>query len=203
MSWTHKKMSYNIIRIENSEWHWCYSAKELEKVLNDLCRGQKFLRCMAELRGYLYMVRRSENYLDLSDMGGHTLIIFDKAVIEFDIRVEGLIGYRIAKPWDLHIHPVYDYVPSDYITDSIYFCDVKNDFELDFECHTVCNIQVDNTDTWGFSAKGFDEELADAAAKTNDLPQAIHFMLDNNVDFYLMADQIEYYMIELTQENVG
>ena len=201
MSWRHKKRNYNIVRVEDSTWQWCYSAEELEKTLNDLCRGQKLLYCMAELHGYLDANPRGDNFLDLSYMGGNTLMIFDEIVVELDIRVEGLIGYRIAKPWNMSIRPVNDPVPEDYITNPIYFCNVKSDFRLEYEGHTVSDVKIDRTNSWGFSAKGFDEEMADAAANANDLPNAIHFMLDNGIDFCLIADQIEYYMIELNQES--
>lgn len=200
MSWRHKKRSYNIIRLEDSKWNWCYSADELEKTLNDLCRGQKLLCCMAELHGYLDAVPRGDNYLDLSYMGGNTLMIFDGIVVEFDIRVEGLIGYRVAKPWNMSIRPVNDRIPEDYITNPIYFCNVKSDFVLDYEGHTVRDVKIDHTNLWGFSAKGFDEEIANAAAEANDLPGAIHFALSNGVVFCLIADQLEYYMIELRHE---
>ena len=200
MSRSHKKRSYNIIRIEESKWNWCYSADELEKTLYDLCRGQKLLCCMAELQGYLDAVLRGDNCLDLSYMGGNTLMVFDKIVVEFDIRVEGLIGYRVAKPWNTHIRPVNDRIPEDYITNPIYFCNVKSDFGFDYEGHTVCDVKIDHTNSWGFSAKDFDEEIANAAAKANDLPKVIHFTLSNGVDFCLIADQLEYYMIELRKE---
>ena len=200
MSWLYRKHHYNIIRIEDSEWNWCYSADELEKTLNDLCRGQKLLHCMAELCGYLEAAVRGDNFLDLSYMGGNTLMIFDKTVIEFDIRVEGLIGYRIVKPWNMSIRPIYDYIPEGYVTNPIYFCDVKNKFKLEYEGQTVCDVKIDHTNTWGFPATGFDDEKANIAAEANDLPNAIHFALSNGVDFSLLADTLEFYMIELYQD---
>ena len=74
MSWMHKRRSYNIVRIEDSTWNWCYSALELQELLNELCRGQKLLRWMAELVGYAEATPRGANFLDLSYMGGNTLL---------------------------------------------------------------------------------------------------------------------------------
>lgn len=189
--------NYNIIRIEDSPWSWCYSARELESLLNSVCRGNKLLRCMVELRGFLDAVPYDGNLLDLSYMGGNALLIFDKTVLEFDIRVEGLIGYRIVKPWNVHIHPVYDSIPQDYITNPIYFCDVKSDLATDYEGRTVCDVKIDTTNTWGFSARGFNSEKASAAAAAHDLPDKIHFILNNGMDFCLIADSLEYYMIKV------
>ena len=197
MSWMHKRRSYNIVRIEDSTWNWCYSALELQELLNELCRGQKLLRWMAELVGYAEATPRGNNFLDLSYMGGNTLLIFSDVVLEFDIRVEGLIGYRFCKPWNVHIRPVNDRIPEDYITNPIYFCDLKNDFQLEYAGSTVQEVTVETIDSWGFSAVGFDEEKASAAAEAKDLPNEIHFMLDNDVELCLYADQLEYYMIEL------
>ena len=197
MSWMHKRRSYNIVRMEDSTWNWCYSALELQELLNELCRGQKLLRWMAELVGYAEAAPRGDNFLDLSYMGGNTLLIFSDVVLEFDIHVEGLIGYRFCKPWNVHIRPVNDRIPEDYITNPIYFCDLKDDFQLEYVGSTVQEVTVKPTDTWGFSAVGFDEVKAYAAAKANDLPNEIHFMLDNGVELCLYADQLEYYMIEL------
>ena len=197
MSWMHKRRSYNIVRMEDSTWNWCYSALELQELLNELCRGQKLLRWMAELVGYAEATPRGDNFLDLSYMGGNTLLIFSDVVLEFDIRVEGLIGYRFCKPWNVHIRPVNDRIPEDYITNPIYFCDLKDDFQLEYVGSTVQEVDVESTDSWGFPAVGFDEEKASAAAEAKDLPNEIHFMLDNDVELCLYADQLEYYMIEL------
>ena len=71
-----------------------YSAMELQGLLNDLCRGQKLLRWMAGLVGYAEATPCGNNFLDLSYMGGNTILFFSDVVLEFDIRVEGLIGYR-------------------------------------------------------------------------------------------------------------
>lgn len=194
------EQSYYIVRMEDSKWHWCYSAEKLEKTLNTLCREQKLLCCMVELHGYLDAVPRGDNFLDLSYMGGNTLMIFEGVAVEFDIRVEGIIGYRAVKPWNMSIHPVTGRIPKDYITNPIYFCNVKREFELDYEGHTVCGVKIDHTNSWGFSTKGFDKEKANTAAEANDLPNAIHFDLSNGIGFCLLADPLEYYMVELWQK---
>ena len=201
MSRMHKRCSYNIVRIENSTWNWCYSAQELQVILNELCCGQKLLRWMAELVGYADATPRGSNFLDLSYMGGNTLLIFSDVILEFDIRVKGLIGYRFCKPWNVHIRPVTDCIPEDYITNPVYFCYLKDDFQLEYVGSTVQEVTVESTDSWGFSAVGFDEEKASAAAEAKDLPNEIHFMLDNVVELCLYADQLEYYMIELKSQN--
>lgn len=56
---------------------------------------------------------------------------------------------------------------------------------------------MESTDSWGFSAVGFDEEKASAAAEAKDLPGEVHFLLDNGAELCLYADQLEYYMVEL------
>lgn len=199
MSWMHKRRNYNIVRIEDSTWNWCYSAHELQSLLNELCRGQKLLRWMAELVEYAETEPDRNNFLDFSYMGGNMLLFFSDIVLEFDIRVEGLVGYRFCKPWNVHICPLNDGIREDYITNPIYFCDLKEDFQLEYANSTVQEVTVKPTDTWGFSAVGFDEVKAYASAKANDLPNEIHFMLDNGVELCLYATQLEYYMVELKE----
>ena len=90
-----------------------------------------------------------------------------------------------------------DYIPEDYITNPIYFCDLKDNFQLEYASSTVQEVAVESTDSWGFSAVGFDEEKASAAAEAKDLPGEVHFLLDNGAELRLYADQLEYYMVEL------
>lgn len=90
-----------------------------------------------------------------------------------------------------------DYIPEDYITNPIYFCDLKDNFQLEYASSTVQEVAVESTDSWGFSAVGFDEEKASAAAEAKDLPGEVHFLLDNGAELCLYADQLEYYMVEL------
>ena len=53
------------------------------------------------------------------------------------------------------------------------------------------------TNCYLFPLKGFDEEIAQVAEKSNSLPNHIHFKLNNGVDFGIYADKLEYFYIEL------
>ena len=199
MPWDRKRHRYYIVRIEGDEWTWCYSAKELEQTLTRVCFDQKLLKIMAELHGYVDADRRHANSLDLTYMGGKTLLIFEKIVVELEIFTEGQIRYRISNPWDMNIRPKFGRIPHDYITNRIYFCDVKEDFDLEYEGRIAIGAIVKPTDGWNFDLIGFAEKKAEIAAKANDLPAAVYIPLDNDVIIYLYADIMEGYTIKLLQ----
>lgn len=74
---------------------------------------------------------------------------------------------------------------------------------MEYSGHIVRDVKIDATNTWGFSAKGFDEEKASVAAEAHDLPDKIHFILKNGMDFCLIADSLEYYMIKVSEAGRG
>ena len=58
---------------------------------------------------------------------------------------------------------------------------------------------MDRIDYYPFSLNGFDEKKAKESEQTNSLPNNIHFILDNGVDFGIYAEEMEYYYIELKE----
>ena len=78
-----------------------------------------------------------------------------------------------------------------------YFFDLREEFALLFEATQIVGVGVDGTNTYAFSAKGFDNEKATLAMYQNKLPSNIHFTLDNGVKLSLFGDPIEYFYLYL------
>ncbi len=192
------KVCYTTITSSNPDYTWNYYCEDLEKTLNKILVGKKVKKIFVGLDGYLEGAKREENYYDFSYMGGTVLILFnDNIALELDIRAEGMIAHRLHNISDLAFHTTKDYPPSDMVLSEKYFFDIKDEFSLSFENTGIIMIKVDGTNTYAFSAKGFDEEKATLAMYQNKLPANVQFVLDNDVKISLFGDAIEYFSIYL------
>lgn len=192
------KVPYTTITSAESRYVWNYSCDELESILNDMLNGKTLKKVFVSLIGYLDGSKREENYYDFSYMGGTALMIFsENTALELDIRAEGMIAHRFHKVSDLSFHATKDYPPDDMVLSEKYFFDLREEFALSFEATQIVGIEVDGTNTYAFSAKGFDNEKATLAMYQNKLPSNIHFTLDNGVKLSLFGDPIEYFDLYL------
>lgn len=191
-------VSYSKIITPDDESKWYYSYQELQIELNDLCKNHILKKAYVDLQGYLESFHHSENYYDFSYLGDAVILLFDNIAIEIHIHGTGMVQYRTINLQNIEILNVVDVPPSDMgLTGDNYFYDLGNQFQLSYEKQEVMCVQVDATDCYPFGAKGYDEQKARAAEKTHSLPNNIHFMLENNVDFGIYADEIELFYIKL------
>ncbi len=199
MSWYNKKIKYSKIEFDDSKFLWCYSADEFCDILNRMFVGKTLEKVYVSLVGYMESFHHSENYYDFSYMGGLCAMIFESHTIIFSIHCQGLIKYKIINTDKLNITECFDYPEGG--LDSYEFYDLENQFELKFANCKVSEITVDSTDSYSFFLDGYglDEQKLNLAAETKTLPDAVHFHLDNGVDFGIYGDETEYYNIELNQ----
>ncbi len=194
-----KRCEYTIVNVEDIPWQWCYSAEELQSILNDICKGQKLERVLVGLYGYLESLRHDTNLLDLSYFGGGAYLVFENVIVDLIIHAEAMIEYRILKPSQVQLHETKDYPPSDVFSSDAYQYDLKNQFKLKYAGCCVTEVIVPKTNVYPFDLSGFDEEKATSAEKRNDLPSGIHFHLDNGVNLCLNGSDIEYFYVELRE----
>lgn len=192
-----EKINYSKINFDNSDFIWCYSSDELSEVLTKEFVGQTLRKVYVDLLGYSESFQHSENYYDFSYMGGSCIMVFESKAIIFCIHCQGLIEYKIVETVNMKISDCFDF--PEYKLDSDEFCDLENQFQLKFANRKVINITVDCTGDYAFFLQGYgiDEQKLDGAAQSNTLPNAVHFHLDNKVDFGIYGDDIEYYYIKL------
>lgn len=194
------KVVYTTITSNSPNYTWNYSREELEQVLTNHLIGKRLKKVYVGLDGYLEGAKREENYYDFSYMGGTVLMVFSENVaLELDVRAEGMIAHRFHKVSDLTFRTTKDYPPNDMVLSEAYYFDIKDEFALSFEDTRITMVKVDGTNTYAFSAKGFDEEKAALAMYQNKLPANVHFVLDNNVKISLLGDAIEYFNLYLEQ----
>ena len=192
------KVLYTTITSNDPPYVWNYSCDELESKLNTTLTSKTLEKVFVGLDGYLEGSKRKENYYDFSYMGGTVLMVFSENIaLELDIRAEGMIAHRFHKVSDLTFHTTKDYPPNDMVLSEKYFFDLREEFALLFEATQIVGVGVDGTNTYAFSAKGFDNEKATLAMYQNKLPSNIHFTLDNGVKLSLFGDPIEYFYLYL------
>ena len=194
------KVRYTIIALPDGECDWCYSFEKLQERLNAVCKSSVLKKVYVSLISYLESLSRKKNYCDFSYLGGHVVLIFDKVAIEICTHGVGMIQYREMNLWDVKIKSTKDFPPNDMSAlEEKYFYDLEDEFELSYKGHCVTEVLVDRIDYYPFSLNGFDEKKAKESEQTNSLPNNIHFILDNGVDFGIYAEEMEYYYIELKE----
>ena len=192
------RVVYTTITSTNPPYAWNYSCDELRNILHTALTGKTLKKIFVSLDGYLEGAKREENYYDFSFMGGTVLMVFsDEIALELDIRAEGMIAHRFHKVSDLTFHTTKDYPPNDMVLSEKYFFDLGEEFTLSFEATRIVDIGVNGTNTYAFSAKGFDEGKATLAMHQNKLPANVYFLLDNGVKLSLFGDPIEYFCLYL------
>ena len=196
------RVHYSFISYDDSNMKWCYSAKMLEKELNEKCCGQTVTNIYAGLNGYLETMHWSENFYDFSYMGGPLLVFFEKWVLVLYIHGLGMIEYCFLDIWDVKVKETIDYIPDNLgLKGDNSFYNLNNQFYLKFVGSKIIDIDVGRSNCYPFSLSTFDEERAGLAEKKNDLPERISLNFENKVKFMLVADDIEYFYVKLDLHN--
>lgn len=200
-----KKYHYCRLNQTPDNWQWCYSAKEFQKLLKASVKNLVLEKMYISFEAYCnstFSYRSDRSFLDLSFESGYVLLVFNKLAIEFALHVEGMVEYNFFSPEEINIEEVYDYAPDMFDNTYDYVEEIQNCFDAEYSGKSVENVKVGRTDCWGFSLKGFNEELADKAAKANDLPERICFYLVGGVLVQLICDSLEYCRISVKNEPV-
>jgi len=191
-------VNYSIITTPDYGRKWYYSYQELQNELNDLCENHILKKVYVTLESYLESFHQGENYYDFSYFGGPVILLFDNIAIEICLHATGMVEYRAINLWDIKIKNTKDFPPSDMgLVGDNSFYDLGNQFQLTYENQKVVSVLVEKTDCYPFDLKGFDEQKARLAEETNSLPDNIHFKLENEVDFGIYSDSIEWFYIKL------
>ena len=198
-----ENIKYHYYRITGlpDNWKWCYSARDLQKELNQLTKGLVLNNLYVYLDNYLDSRGDNRKCLNLAFIGGYVLLIFNKLAVAFALHVEGMVEYSIFSPSQIHIEEKYDYIPDRYDPSYADLIELKDYFEEEYSEKRVIKAEVKHTDTWGFHLEGFDVECAKKAADANDLPERIVFHLSNDVQLKLICDDLEYCYIIVEKLN--
>jgi hypothetical protein len=189
------KQRYAIVTLPDVEWTYSYSAKEYEKDLNKMLKGQNIKAIYVYLYGYLEAFSNHRNYIDMSYLGGTVLVVCDKTVLQLAIHVEGMIEYRSFPIWEMRLREVYDYVPAEMAMAHRCFFNAKDhDISFDYTDKEIKGVIVKGTDMWPIWLKNFNEEKGNEAEKKNDLPAEI-VLYTESCTIRFLGDEMEYYVV--------
>ncbi len=196
-----KKYKYSTFELTETnecyKWGWCYSAKELEKKFKKLFVGKAVKGLYIDLGSYLENYEKFPTpFIDISSNGGGSKIIFDDTVLELKRHAEGQFNYNIAPLNCYKITEYNDYPPQDDDRYYSYLNIEDHDITAKISNQTVTEIRVPGTDMGCFRCNDFNEEKADAAAKSNDLPSEIDLYINGHI-IRLIGDDMEYYRVSI------
>lgn len=90
-----EKIEYLTIRLPDTDRNWCYSAEMLKAELNSLLVGQRIQAVCVSLAGFVYALYHAPNIIDLSYLGGSSLLLFEKTALELSFYAVGMLEYRL------------------------------------------------------------------------------------------------------------
>lgn len=196
----HKKIKYYKLKINNKDYQILYSVDEVERMIFENFMWRRLEKVYVNLEGYLYSSKYDDNLIDLSYMGGDTILVFDNACLGLMFHADGILKYKITdKPSEIiecceEIHECTVYKDDCY-------CDISQQFTLAFENQTLMKSYVFGTNCSPFYTSDFNMKKAQFYADMNKLPSRICFKLKNGNVFYIQGDEIEYYCIGI-EENL-
>ena len=201
----YKRIKYTIFDIaemnDDEKWSWCYSARQLEKDLQEKFVGHTLKAVYVDLEGYLEaLYNHKTDYIDLFCEASGCIVVFDNAVLALILRAEGQFEYRI-EPIDLvKIHSTKDYPPNDYEKLAKCYFDISNhDITVGIDGQTVNEIRVRGTELWCFMMDGFDVEKAELAGNNKDLPAEIDICTEL-YDIRLVGSDIESFSVKIEKK---
>lgn len=190
-----EKICFSEIYIDAGNDECIYTVDELQALLMKKFLRQKLKKMYIDLNGYLESLDLDAHKIDLSYMGGATLLVFEEECIQFLFHGEGMFCCRCFPVSHLTVTERQDYPPDDLWLNERYVHDVSTDFILPYENQVVSEIIVKGTNTWGFSQPWFDSEKAALLAWQGKLPNYIDFQLENGNHLWFQGCPIEYYVL--------
>lgn len=174
-----EKIEYLTIRLPDTERNWCYSAEMLKAELNSLLVGQRIQAVCVSLEGCVYALYHAPDIIDLSYLGGSSLLLFEKTALELSFYAVGMLEYRLFPVWEAKLRRVYGYVPRESLPSDDLFIDAsKCDITNDFAGKRISGAKIIGADYWSIDSSSFDAEKAGAAAEKSDLPAEIILSFD-------------------------
>lgn len=191
------KIEYIIAHLPNVKWIQCYSADKLQNDLLQKFQGQKLIAVYANLNGYLQALTRPANIVDLTYMGGSTLVEFERDVLQLFFEGIGTMEYRSFPVWEMKRHSVFDYPLDDMLFNKSLFIDIADQIKsIAFKDMILNDVKVTKTDVASFCPSRFEEEKLNKAGSRNDLPAMLTFCTEES-KIHFVGSAIEYYQIRV------
>ena len=179
-------------------WPWCYSAAELETRLNERLKGLVLEKLYIYFSDYQRGTCHDRESLNLSCIGGFSLLVFDRLAVGLFLDIQGMVRCRIFSPEQLRFEDVCGPAPEDWSRE-MFVVELQTCFAAEYSGQRVAKVEVPQTDMWGMVLKSFDRARAEKEADAKDLPDGVFFYLENGTKVKLMCDESEYCHIVVKQ----
>ena len=174
----------------DTEYEWCYSAKDFCKALNKLCVGESIRAIYVSALNYSGPLTVETNFVNYY-VGDQVIIQLDDILLDMRIMAEGLVKWRAFEKSEYGINgPTLKFIDD---SDNE-FCDIENvydRFKFKYTDARIQRVTVSEIDSWSWTPKGFDKnKLGDSI----ELPKEIQFSLANNCSLYMGGYDDDFYI---------
>ena len=138
-----EKIEYLTIRLPDTERNWCYSAEMLKAELNSLLVGQRIQAVCVSLEGCVYALYHAPDIIDLSYLGGSSLLLFEKTALELSFYAVGMLEYRLFPVWEAKLRRVYGYVPRESLPSDDLFIDASKEYKAGKNMNELTEEHID------------------------------------------------------------
>lgn len=186
------KVEYFLMSAPSRPYEWCYSAAELNKRLNNVIVGDRIWSILVSGANYAGPLSIHNNYVNYY-LGSRVYLELEKHHVDIMAHAYGLFEMRVFESAEVVKTRCYDELDD---ADKV-LCDTGYVFNDVYSGHTVERVLVTSTDSWPWTAKGFDRsklgdpiELPEALCLEIDSKSAVSIVgLDD--DFAIELDTIE------------
>lgn len=180
------KTDYLRLGLPERDYQWCYSAKQLERQLNDSLTGQSIHALYVSGTNFASPLMVEENFVNYY-VGSRIYLELDSIHVDLLACASGLFKIRTFKKSEVEMISYHDEIED---ADEI-LCDTDYVFSLDYKNESITGICIEETDCWPWNPRNFDEsKLGDPI----ELPDKLFFQLANHTiieiggwddDFYI------------------
>lgn len=170
--------------VPDRPYEWCYSAKRLETMLNELLTGQKLQAIYVSGTNYAGPLSVRKNYVDYY-LGSRVYLAFEKTHADILAHAYGLFEIRFFDADQVNRTRFYDELENG---DEV-LCDTGDVFQLHYEGETIKRITVDADNYWAYTAKGFDiSKVGDPV----ELPSNLHFVFHSGSQLTIIGGEDDF-----------
>lgn len=181
--------------IQDSDYEWCYSAKELERTLEKQLRGKRIKAVFVSSENYGKPLEYDDNYADFY-LGEDILIQIGDMLIAMKLFGEGLVKLAVYPNTDLlNQEPVLASIRGYKCND---FCEISDYFIIKYKENVVSRVFVEGTKNSQYQPDGFDNSKA---VCSKNLPNKIIVDLEKSQRLILQAHEDDFIVkMELVRE---
>ncbi len=169
--------------VPEKPYEWCYSAKQLERTLNDIIPGDRLKAIYVYGEDYFNPLREEDGYWNC--YGPRVCLEFGETYADIMAHAEGLFEIRLFDSSEVIKERYYEEMkkPDEEL------CNIGYVFHLTSEGETIKQINVEATGFWAFDIEGFDKSKV---SNPVELPESIVLILENKNKLTITGNQDDF-----------